>query len=34
MVLDLAGVHEPAHKALLFAATILIDGVHFERAKR
>lgn len=32
-VLDLASVHDPAHKALLFAATILIDIVHFERAK-
>ena len=30
---DLAGVEDPTLKALAFAATVLIDVVHFERAK-
>jgi uncharacterized protein YxjI len=30
---DLGGVSEPNLKALAFAATVLIDVVHFERAK-
>jgi len=30
---DLAGVDDPQYKTLAFAATVLIDVVHFERAK-
>ena len=32
--IDLEAVADPALRALLFAATVLIDVVHFERAKR
>jgi uncharacterized protein YxjI len=31
--LDLQGVGDPSIRALLFAATVLVDVVHFERAK-
>ena len=30
---DIAGLEDPRLKALVFAATVLIDVVHFERAK-
>ena len=30
---DLAGVTDPTLRALSFAATVLVDVVHFERAK-
>lgn len=32
--LELSGIPDPSVKALLFSATVLVDVVHFERAKR
>jgi uncharacterized protein YxjI len=31
--IDLSGVQDPTLKSLLFSATVLVDVVHFERAK-